>query len=240
MIYHFQELSSTNDQATQPSYHEGDVIWAERQSAGRGQRGHSWESEEGKNLTFSVLLEPTFLAPQDQFMLLRVIALSMVDTLLRFGIEARIKWTNDIYVGDKKIVGILMEHKLQGSELSRAIAGIGINVNQQEFSPKLPNPTSMALLKGKEFDREQVLQVFLESLMTRYDMLRQNQPERLIADYNSLLYRLNEWHTYALPDGELFEGRILGVEQQGALRIERKDGSECQFLFKEVEFVLNN
>lgn len=240
MIYRFQELSSTNDQATQPSYHEGDVIWAELQSAGRGQRGHSWESEEGKNLTFSVLLEPTFLAPQDQFMLLRVIALSMVDTLLRFGIEARIKWTNDIYVGDKKIVGILMEHKLQGSELSRAIAGIGINVNQREFSPKLPNPTSMALLKSKEFDREQVLQVFLESLMTRYDMLRHNQPERLIADYNSLLYRLNEWHTYALPDGELFEGRILGVEQQGALRIERKDGSVCQFLFKEVEFVLNN
>ena len=157
MIYRFQELSSTNDQATQPSYHEGDVIWAERQSAGRGQRGHSWESEEDKNLTFSVLLEPTFLAPQDQFMLLRVIALSMVDTLLQFGIEARIKWTNDIYVGDKKIVGILMEHKLQGSILSRAIAGIGINVNQREFSPKLPNPTSMALLKGKVFDREQVL-----------------------------------------------------------------------------------
>ena len=240
MIYRFAILSSTNDEATQTIYHEGDVIWAEKQSAGRGQRGHSWESREGENLTFSVIFEPTFLAPQDQFMLLRVIALSMVDAMHRFGIEARIKWTNDIYVGDKKLIGILMEHKLQASTLSRAIAGIGINVNQREFSPSLPNPTSMALLKKMEFNREEVLEIIIESLMARYEMLRQNDRETLCEDYNSLLYRRDEWHSYALPDGKHFEGKILGVEEQGALRIEREDGSESQFLFKEVEFVLNN
>ena len=97
----------------------------------------------------------------------------MVDAMHHFGIEAHIKWTNDIYVGDKKLVGILMEHKLQGSILSRAIAGIGINVNQREFSPSLPNPTSMALLKGVEFNREEVQQIIIESLMARYEMLRQ-------------------------------------------------------------------
>lgn len=240
MIYRFTELSSTNDEATQTIYHEGDVIWAEKQSAGRGQRGHSWESKSGENLTFSVVFEPTFLAPQDQFMLLRVIALGMVDAMRHFGIESHIKWTNDIYVGDKKLVGILMEHKLQGSILSRAIAGIGINVNQREFSPSLPNPTSMALLKGVEFNREEVLQIIIESLMARYEMLRQEKREQLTVDYNSFLYRRDEWHTYALPNGELFKGKILGVMEQGALRIEREDGQESQFLFKEVEFVLNN
>ena len=240
MIYRFDILSSTNDEATKPAYHEGDIIWAESQSAGRGQRGHTWESRKGENLTFSIIFEPCFLLPQDQFMLLRVIALGMVDALAQYGIKAQIKWTNDIYVGNKKLVGILMEHKLQGSQIGRAIAGIGLNVNQQSFSPNLPNPTSMSIELGQELDREQVLQTLFESLMSRYEMLRHNRRESLCEDYNSLLYRRDEWHTYALADGTRFEGRIIGVAEQGELRIETKEGKIEQFLFKEVEFLLNN
>ena len=240
MIYRFKELSSTNDEATLATYGEGDVIWAESQKAGRGQRGHTWQSAEGENLTFSLIFEPRFLAPGDQFMLLRVIALGMVDAMRRFGIEARVKWTNDIYVGDKKLVGILMEHKLLGNSIGRAIAGIGLNVNQTKFSPELPNPTSMSLLTGKRFDREEVLQAVVESLAERYEMLRQGHFEQLSAEYNALLYRLCEWHTYALSDGTRFRGKILGVEERGELRIETEEGKTERFLFKEVEFLLNN
>lgn len=240
MIYRFSELSSTNDEATLATYSEGDVIWAESQKAGRGQRGHTWQSAEGENLTFSLILEPKFLAPQDQFMLLRVIALGMVDAMRRFGIEARVKWTNDIYVGDKKLVGILMEHKLLGNSIGRAIAGIGLNVNQTAFSPELPNPTSMSILTGKKFDREEVLEAVVEALMKRYEMLRQGHFEQLSREYNALLYRLGEWHTYALSDGTRFRGKILGVEERGELRIETEEGKTELFLFKEVEFLLNN
>ena len=149
MIHYFEQLTSSNDEATLPHYREGDIIWAERQTAGRGQRGHTWQSNEGENLTFTALLEPTFLPPSEQFSLLQVVALAMADMLSEYGIEAKIKWTNDIYVGNKKLVGILMEHKLHGSQIGRTIAGIGININQTEFDPSLPNPTSMRLITDK-------------------------------------------------------------------------------------------
>jgi BirA family biotin operon repressor/biotin-[acetyl-CoA-carboxylase] ligase len=240
MIHYFKLLPSTNDEAAMPHYSEGDIIWAESQSAGRGQRGHSWQSAQGQNLTFSVVLQPVFLPAAEQFSLLQVVALAMVDALAEWNIEAKIKWTNDIYVGDRKVVGILMEHKLQGNTLSRSIAGIGINVNQTEFDAALPNPTSMRLISGKEFDRKQVLESIIRHIMHRYDMLRQGMTERLRNDYHRSLYKLNEPQLFALPDGSRFVGEIRDVEPQGALKIVTQQGEERKFLFKEVEFVLKN
>ena len=101
------------------------------------------------NLLFSVVLCPTFLPAGEQFLLSQAVALALVDTLGTCGIDARIKWTNDIYAGDRKLVGILIEHHLAGGRLARTVAGIGINVNQTEFDPALPNPTSMALEAGR-------------------------------------------------------------------------------------------
>jgi BirA family biotin operon repressor/biotin-[acetyl-CoA-carboxylase] ligase len=181
-----------------------------------------------------------FLPAAEQFSLLQVVALAMVDALTEWNIEAKIKWTNDIYVGDRKVVGILMEHKLQGNTLSRSIAGIGINVNQTEFDAALPNPTSMRLIASKEFDREQVLESIIRHIMFRYDMLRQGMTERLRNDYHKSLYKLNESQLFALPDGSRFVGEISGVEPQGALKIVTQQGEERKFLFKEVEFVLKN
>ena len=240
MIHYFEQLTSSNDEATLPHYREGDIIWAERQTAGRGQRGHSWQSNEGENLTFTALLEPTFLPPSEQFSLLQVVALAMVDMLSEYGIEAKIKWTNDIYVGDRKLVGILMEHKLQGAAIGRTIAGIGLNVNQKEFDPELPNPTSMRLIAGREFDRKEVLERIALHLKNRYEMLRRGEIKQLHLDYHQRLYRLGEEHTYALPDGTRFRGVIEGVEPQGALKITTPQGEAYKFLFKEVEFVLKN
>ena len=240
MIHYFEQLTSSNDEATLPHYHEGDIIWAEQQTAGRGQRGHTWLSDEGLNLTFSAVLEPTFLPAQEQFSLLQVVALALVDAMKEYDIEARIKWTNDIYVGDKKLVGILMEHKLQGSQIGRTIAGIGLNINQTEFDPSLPNPTSMRLLTGKQYDREEVLNSIAHHLMQRYEMLQQGKEATLHTDYLGKLYKLGEKQTFALPYGTRFQGTIIDVEPQGALKIADTEGQEHKFLFKEVEFVLKN
>ena len=238
MIYRFDTLGSSNDEACKPQYVEGDIILAERQTAGRGQRGHTWESREGENLTFSLLLEPLFLSPSEQFLISECVALGVCDALLHYGIEAQIKWTNDIYIGDRKLAGILIEHKLQGSALARTVAGIGLNVNQKAFSDDPPNPISMAQATGREFDREEVLQTVATSLMARYEQLREGGAKELQADYHQRLYRLGQEHCYALPDGSRFRGIIRGVEPTGALRIENERGELLSFLFKEVEFVI--
>ena len=238
MIYRFDTLGSSNDEACKPQYVEGDIILAQRQTAGRGQRGHTWESALGENLTFSLLLEPLFLPPSEQFLISECVALGVCDALLHYGIEAQIKWTNDIYIGDRKLAGILIEHKLQGSALARTVAGIGLNVNQKAFSSDLPNPISMAQTTGREFDREEVLQTVATSLMARYKQLREGGAKELQADYHQRLYRLGQEHCYALPDGSRFRGIIRGVEPTGALRIENERGELLSFLFKEVEFVI--
>ena len=238
MIYRFDTLGSSNDEACKLQYVEGDIILAQCQTAGRGQRGHTWESREGENLTFSLLLEPLFLSPSEQFLISECVALGVCDALLHYGIEAQIKWTNDIYIGDRKLAGILIEHKLQGSALARTVAGIGLNVNQKAFSDDLPNPISMAQATGREFDREEVLQTVAASLMARYEQLREGGAKELQADYHQRLYRLGQEHCYALPDGSRFRGIIRGVEPTGALRIENERGELLSFLFKEVEFVI--
>ena len=237
MIYHFPITASTNDDARDEKYHEGDVVWADYQTAGRGQRGHEWHSRKGENLTFSVVLEPTFVPIAEQFSVSEVVALSLVDMLAEYGIGARIKWTNDIYVGDRKLVGILIEHSLSSTTLRRTIVGIGINVNQTEFDPSIPNPVSMAQLLGKELNAEEVLKCFLKHLQRNYEALREMQ-NLLHQRYNSLLYRLNEWHTYALPSGERFSAKILGTAPSGALRLEDEKGQTKDYLFKEVEFII--
>lgn len=240
MIYRFDILSSTNDEACGSQYKQGDIIVAESQTAGRGQRGHSWESGKGQNLTLSAILEPTFLPPTEQFLLSEVIALAVADTLASYSIKTKIKWTNDIYVGDKKIAGILIEHKLQGNSIGRTIAGIGLNINQTLFSEDLPNPTSMALERGTKFERYEVLGRLQESISRRYTQLQSGQSKALQSDYHRLLYRLDEKHLYALPDGTRIQGIIRGVEPTGALKVEDENGKIVSYLFKEIEFLLKS
>lgn len=240
MIYHFDKLASTNDEATKPTYAEGDIVWADVQSAGRGQRGHKWESREGENITFSAIFEPTFLPATKQFLLSEVVALAVVDALRYYGVGARIKWTNDIYVGDRKLAGILIEHKLSGINISRTIAGIGLNVNQLEFSADLPNPVSMRQITRLELDCREVLERVAEKLMERYEMLRRGEEQQLQADYHELLYRRDALHWYFLPDGKAFRGTIRGVEPSGALIVENEKGEQRSYLFKEIEFSVKN
>lgn len=238
MIYRLATTTSTNDEARDKRYRHGDVVWAERQTAGRGQRGHVWHSPEGENLTFSLVLEPQFLPVSEQFLLSEAIALALTDTFAKYGIDTRIKWTNDIYAGDRKIVGMLIEHNCSGTTLSRTVAGIGINVNQTEFDPALPNPVSMAQLTGRTFDREEVLGTFLETCERRYEQLCRGDRENLQAAYRARMYRQGERHIYRIPGRGETEGTIEGVRPTGELLVRHTDGTQGEYLFGEIEFVL--
>lgn len=240
MIYHFDILSSTNDEAFDPRYGEGDVVWAGQQTAGRGQRGHKWLGGEGENLMFTAIFEPRFLPPVRQFLFSEAVALALVDAMREWGIEAKIKWTNDIYVGDSKLAGILIEHRLVRGELARSIAGIGLNVNQTVFDDSLPNPVSMAQILGRQFDCREVLDSVAEKLQQRYMQLRQGEADALQKEYRNTLYRLDEQHWFASPDGNSFRGTIRGVEASGALLVEEEEGAVGSYMFKEIEFVLKN
>lgn len=148
-IITFDEVTSTNDVAMgdAASYGEGAVLTALRQTAGRGQRGNHWSSEAGENLTFSLVLEPRHILVEQQFRISAMASLAACEAVRACTVgvvDCRIKWPNDLYVGDRKIGGILIEHTLQGEYLTRSVVGIGINVCQRLFDPSLPNPTSIA------------------------------------------------------------------------------------------------
>ncbi len=227
MIYHIAETTSTNDLAREERYGHGDVICAERQTAGRGQRGHTWTSAEGENLTFSLVLEPRFLPAGEQFLLSQAVALALTDTLGTCGIDTRIKWTNDIYAGDRKLVGILIEHSYTGPTLGRSVAGIGINVNQRVFDPALPNPVSMALAAGRTFDREEVLERFRTHCAARYALLDHRPPGALIRFF---------LRPYPSPGRSVRQVRLPGIHQardrSPALRNPHTDTAAPTLLFR--------
>lgn len=233
----YRSLPSTNSEVRKPGYRHGDAVIAKEQTAGRGQRGNRWSSKAGENLTFSLVWEPTFLEAKRQFLLSEAVALALTDTLAEYGIRSKIKWTNDIYVGRKKICGILIEHDLgTDGHLARTIVGIGLNVNQKEFEEWVPNPTSMALLEGNSYDVGEVFQRLYDALEARYNQL-QSDPATIERDYDALLFRKGELATYALPSGKRFEGVILGVKPSGELLVESQ-GMVVPYLFKEIEFII--
>ena len=238
MIYHLDTTTSTNDDARDPRYRHGDIVWAEHQTAGRGQRGHQWLSPEGENLTFTMVVEPRFLPVTEQFLLCEALSVALTDTFAAYGIETRIKWTNDIYAGDRKLEGVLIEHNYTGSTLSRSLLGIGINVNQTEFDPSLPNPVSMAQLTGRRYDRRQVLETFERCMAARYEQLEHGDRNALQEEYRRRMYDLGVRRTFRYPDGSLTHAVIEGVRPTGELILRHDDGSLREYLFKEIEFVL--
>lgn len=235
----FDSLTSTNQYCELLNLDEvGEftVIVARSQTAGIGQRGNHWSSEDGKNLTFSLILKPNFLPAADQFRITQAVSLAVVDTLVpllpRWQGQIRIKWPNDIYVVDRKICGMLIENTLEGPWIRHSVIGIGLNVNQTVFPPGLPNPTSMALCTHRTFDLEEELPRLLSFF--RVDAL--GMPS-LWEAYTGELYRLGESHEWSLPEGSILKGTIKGVRQDGRLILETTEG-ERLFSFKEIGYVL--
>lgn len=211
------------------------TVYSSFQSAGRGQRGNSWESEAGKNLLFSFVVYPDFLEAHRQFYLSQVTALALHDVLSTYTEGISIKWPNDIYWKDKKICGMLIENDLSGHNLYCSIIGIGINLNQTVFRGDAPNPVSLFQIIGKEVDREEVLHRFLSIFYRYYLSLLQEEHEDIRARYQSALYRREGYHGYKDESGE-FEACIHDIESTGHLLLALRDGSIRRYAFKEVSY----
>lgn len=212
------------------------LVLARTQTAGRGQRGNSWESEPGMNLTFSFHFSPERTAPAAQFAISEAVALAMAGVLCDFGIEARVKWPNDIYVGDRKISGILIENSIMGSRIDHSIVGIGLNVNQKRFVSDAPNPVSMSQLTGLEYDLDTVADSVATN-MERHLRRLADADGSLHREYLSRLWR-GDGRPYPFREtatGELFEGVILDVAPTGHLLLQTPAGPRS-YAFKEITF----
>ena len=212
---------------------EGTIILTHNQTAGKGQRGNSWESEPGKNLTFSLVLNPRFLSVRDQFFLNIITSLAVAETLEReLGPWVKVKWPNDIYAKDQKICGILIENGLRGSTIESSVVGIGLNVNQTSF--ETGKATSMSEMTLKEYDLELLLEELVYSLERQYIRLRKGELKQLKREYHDKLYWMNEVHLF--ESEEVFSGQITGVDAQGKLVIQIA-GQDSSFDIKEIRFI---
>jgi BirA family biotin operon repressor/biotin-[acetyl-CoA-carboxylase] ligase len=237
----FEDLPSTNTYIVkilkENNLPEGTIVYTNYQSAGRGQIGNRWESEDSKNLLISILLFPAFLNPADQFYISMTISLGICDFITRFIPHCSIKWPNDIYVNNDKIAGILLESSITGNQIDYTVAGIGLNINQEKFSGTLPNPVSLRFLSRQSYDLKSCLDQLGTDLDKRYKQLIAGQFAQIRDEYVSKLYRLNKWFKFKDING-IFTGRILTVAEYGRLKIEKQEGSLSEYSFKEVEFIL--
>jgi len=236
-----KEVESTNNYANQllltKAAEEGTAVLTQFQSKGKGQQGNSWESEPGKNLLASYIFQPKFLKAADQFYLSKAVSLALTDLLAEESIEVSIKWPNDIYTGEKKIAGILIENTIMGQNLYTSVAGIGLNLNQTVFISDAPNPVSLSQLTRMNYDVEVFADKLWDKLNMRYNQLKSGNFKAVDSDYLDRLFRFREWAFYA-KQGEVFEARIIEIGQFGQLMLEQKDGTKTAHLFKEVEFVI--
>ena len=227
---HIDETDSTNRWLREQGGEENVVVWADYQTAGRGCGTNHWESERGKNLTFSMLLHPHDVPAQKQFRISRAISLAICKALGQHIGDLSIKWPNDIYWRDGKIGGILIEVTLQGNKVKDCIIGIGLNINQRVFRSDAPNPVSMWQICEQETDCEQLLQEILQAFQEY--MCKSNKDE-----YQSMLYRRKGFHPYADKDGA-FMAEIIDVEDDGHLLLRDDNGQLRRYAFKEVTFII--
>ena len=239
-IIRLQSTDSTNNYANTQlignELAEGTVFLTYEQSSGRGQVKNSWESEPGKNLTFSIVVFPYFLDIRRQFMLSKAVTLGINKALVKYVDNLRIKWPNDIYAGNKKLGGILIENSIMSSSIKSSVIGIGINVNQTVFLSDAPNPVSLKTLTNKQYDCELVLSEILSGIDFYYALLKEGKEELINQEFISLLYHFTEKHWFQTGK-ETFEGEIVGVNDIGQLLIMKENAEVQSFHFKEVEFL---
>jgi BirA family biotin operon repressor/biotin-[acetyl-CoA-carboxylase] ligase len=238
--FFYEMLGSTNDHMlamlkdANPA--EGTVIYTAFQTGGRGHMNNTWESERGKNLLFSILLLPDFLPPSGQFELSKIVSLALADVVEKYSGKVAIKWPNDILSGGKKIAGILIENVVTFNMITRCIAGIGLNVNQEKFSNNIPYPTSLFLETGCQFDMTDLLDQVINRIEYWYNALYNDDIGYINREYLKRLYRINELSEF-VSKGESFKAMITGIEPTGELAVETADGRKLIFGFKEIEFL---
>lgn len=212
----------------------GLVIYTDYQSKGKGQRGNTWESEHGKNILVSMVLEAGFVEPTEFFNLTIITSLAIQELLseyLKDGVK--IKWPNDLMYDNKKIGGILIENYIRNNVIEWCIAGVGLNVNQENFMEN--RAISLANICGQQFDREELTGLLLQKVEAKYFQLKRGGVKQLWKDYHAKLYWKGEIHVFQ-SGSKFFNGRIIGVGPTGKLKIELDEG-ERFFDFKELVFV---
>ena len=240
-----EEVDSTNNYLLQQARQMGNetVVYTPRQTAGRGQKGNRWLAQPGMNATFSYLYKPQGIAAREQFCISEAAALAVATVLSELsGQRITVKWPNDIYHGDRKMCGMLIENSLQGRLVEYSVIGIGINVNQREFDPYAPNPTSLALVTGRDHDPYQVMRSVCDRMQQLLAHIEREGTQALHADYLSVLYRYdNQPHVFSLPDGTQFAATIVDVAPDGMLALRHSaDGRVCHYAFKQVAFLIDS
>ena len=212
------------------------VVTAEFQTFGRGQVQTKWESDKGKNLICSILVNLKDFKVKNQFYLNCAISLGIFEALKHYDLpQLKIKWPNDIMAVNKKIAGILIENSLVHDTIYRVVIGIGLNVNQERFPKNLPKAISMKNILSKELDREVILKLIINSLKAQIDLLERNKFEFLHQNYEHELFKKDKVQMFE-EEGNKFLGKILGVTSQGKLRIEKENETVTEYNFKEIKF----
>ena len=243
-IVHIEETDSTNRWMKDNG--EGtQVVVADYQTAGKGCGSNSWEAERGKNLLMSVMIHPQSMQAKSQFIITQVVSVALCKTLERYLLHPNpllpgggehvvaIKWPNDIYVGDKKICGVLIENRLHGRRIADCVVGIGLNVNQTEFLSDAPNPVSLKQLTGHDIDRDELLQACIQEAQLAIEN------KGIHLDYMKRLYRREGLHPFS-AGGQQFMARVAGVNDDGRLMLQDEHGVAHLYAFKEVQFIIDN
>ncbi|MCV9387702.1 biotin--[acetyl-CoA-carboxylase] ligase [Reichenbachiella sp. ABR2-5] len=230
------QCHSTNEVAMSLVNHgharEGMVVITEDQTAGKGQRGNSWHSEPGKNLTFSFIIKPHFVSLDRQFQLHTIVSLGILDAIRKFTNEQlKVKWPNDIYLGEKKLGGILIENTIRGSQIDYSVVGIGLNANQVSF--ELPNATSLIIHNKVEVNLDELAEEVLIQIEKRYSQVQEGI--NLMSEYEASLFGKERERNFQDGKGK-FRGIIKGVNENGQLMVWDQ---QClrTYNFKEVSFL---
>jgi len=236
-IIHLQKTDSTNRYLQLASEAEdmpsGSVVTADEQTSGRGQRGTSWESEAGLNLTFSILYLPSGLPANKPFAISEMISLCVKRTLDSYLPDISIKWPNDIYYKDRKIAGILIENVIMQGQITKSIIGVGLNVNQTVFYGDAPNPVSMRQITGRFYDTDEILSRLMQEFAHQSARLDGFCYEAIHSDYFDLIYRKEGFHKYVDAQGG-FLAAISSIEPAGHIILRRTDGNLSRYGFKEL------
>lgn len=237
-VLFLSECHSTNDKAYEiirtGKAVEGTIIITDHQTRGKGQRGNTWETEKGKNLTFSLILRPTFLDISEQFLLNMAFSHSLASLLQDYVPELKVKWPNDLVIPQQgKLAGILIENILGKEGWEYAVLGVGINVNQQNFS--VPKATSLSLLTGSEFKLEELFRMLIVNLERGYLSLKKGKFAEIKKNYLNQLFLKDQWAEFTQNDRR-FLGKIVGISSSGKIQIELKNNEIQEFAFKEVSF----
>jgi len=240
-IIWLSKVSSTNDFTLnlidRESVNDGTIVATNEQTAGKGQQGSWWLSEKGKNFTFSIVLYPRFLKPDEQFYLSKAISLGILDYIKTEINDVSIKWPNDIYFDNRKLGGILIENTIIDNKIHHSVAGVGLNINQVEFSNMPSSPVSLKLITDKDYLLENELERISNYLTERYNILAARDFLLLDKEYLNNLFGYGEFRRY-LANNKIFEAKITGVSKYGKLILQSRSNEEKQYDLKEVEFII--